>query len=151
MPDPLQIVWKDKDGKVFEVLPLSAAVSAGLVSADTEAEATAARQLLVRRRSSASVGSTPLSSFKRLTLFSWQVEKLSDFDDAIGEAYLNASEAASDFGPAVAGLDPASVQAALRRVTIQHVGKAVVMLCGSAYKNKVCKKLECACNSSIST
>ena len=68
-----------------------------------------------------------------------QLERLGDFDDTMADAYLTAcdSEGSDGFGVATAGLTPNDVQAALRRVTIAHAGKAVVCLCGSAYKNKV--------------
>jgi hypothetical protein len=66
-----------------------------------------------------------------------QIEKMSDFDDEIGEAYLMASDGDGSFGPEVAGLTPTQLKSALRRITSTHVGKALILTCGSAYKNKV--------------
>jgi hypothetical protein len=62
---------------------------------------------------------------------------MSDFDDGIGEAYLMASDGPGYFGPDVPGLSPADLKSALRRITMTHIGKALILLCGSAYKNKV--------------
>lgn len=62
---------------------------------------------------------------------------MSDFDDEIGEAYLMASDGDGSFGPEVAGLTPTQLKSALRRITSTHVGKALILTCGSAYKNKV--------------
>ncbi len=70
-----------------------------------------------------------------------QIERLVDFDETIGDAYLSAADtspsAPQAFGVCTPGLDALSVRAALRRVTLAHIGKALVMLCGSAYRNKV--------------
>lgn len=68
-----------------------------------------------------------------------QLEHIGDFDDEIAEAFLMAAEEGT--GPEAAGLDPASVKRALRRITLERSGQAVVVLCGAAYKNKGVQQL----------
>jgi hypothetical protein len=69
-------------------------------------------------------------------VLSRQCERLAAFDDDIADAYLMSLEQPST-ASLPDGLLPQDVDAALRRVSLKHVGKAVVVMCGSAYKNKV--------------
>lgn len=82
------------------------------------------------------------------------LERLGDLDDAVAEAFLEASEleaggaegaSAGDptgletdpLGPAsgVEGLRPAAITAALRRVTLASRQEGLPLLCGAAYRN----------------
>ena len=69
------------------------------------------------------------------------LEALADADGDVADAFLAAIDG-GDLSPAAPGLDPASVAAAIRRVTLAQVagGHAdgampVPVLCGSAYRN----------------
>ena len=66
-----------------------------------------------------------------------QCEKLAAFDDDFADAYLTALDGASGLSVETPGLTASDVTAALRRVTLHKAGKAVVVLCGAAYRNKV--------------
>jgi hypothetical protein len=72
-----------------------------------------------------------------------QCEKLAAFDDIVADAYLSALDDSASFGVDTPGLTPADLIAGLRRVTIHKAGKAVVLLCGAAYRNKV--RCSCSC------
>ena len=71
------------------------------------------------------------------------IESLADVDDAIGDAYLAASDGgdgsiASDIGLSgtVPGLTPDELTAAIRRAVCRQGSRVLPLLCGSAYKNK---------------
>ena len=63
---------------------------------------------------------------------------MANFDEAFGDLYLSALDGDGGTDVTIPGFTPPELQAVLRRITSSHIGKVLPVLCGSAYRNKVC-------------